>query len=316
MYALQKVLHALNSPFVILVLELKKKSAHQRWVCFFSRTDLDKFSIISSSIWHFDTIWLTFYVERLTAHHIKIIDNSCFHNRWPTSKTKLNENIFESKGGTLVFLGRHAACVFCVYRGSALGLRMRIFSENVNFGVNHSFNIEKLAIYSQTTLTWLNWIIVPLYEWCFFLFSLSVVNAINNHSVRYDRLDERESSALCDGYHEYKTLIYDKVSLWPDMWWSPVFKADNTGWVEVWHWGTLDIWWTEKGIPFIKWKKKLLQRFLWHLQPSRGVKKDLRNVLHSFLNATRNSDYSFAAFHFQYLCKMIVELHQTLQFPT
>ncbi len=26
------------------------------------------------------------------------MDHSCFHNHWPTSKTKLNENIFESKG--------------------------------------------------------------------------------------------------------------------------------------------------------------------------------------------------------------------------
>ncbi len=33
-------------------------------------------------------IWLTFYIERVRAHRIKIIDNSCFHNRWPTSKTK------------------------------------------------------------------------------------------------------------------------------------------------------------------------------------------------------------------------------------
>ncbi len=38
------------------------------------------------------------YVERVTAHCIKIIDNSCFHNHWPAPKTKLNENLFESKG--------------------------------------------------------------------------------------------------------------------------------------------------------------------------------------------------------------------------
>ncbi len=29
-----------------------------------------------------------FYVESVTAHHIKINDHSCFHNRWPNSKTK------------------------------------------------------------------------------------------------------------------------------------------------------------------------------------------------------------------------------------
>ncbi len=43
-------------------------------------------------------IWLTIYVERVTAHHIKLIDHSWFHNHLPTSKTKLNENLFESKG--------------------------------------------------------------------------------------------------------------------------------------------------------------------------------------------------------------------------
>ncbi len=30
-----------------------------------------------------------FYVESVTAHHIKINDHSCFHSRWPNSKTKL-----------------------------------------------------------------------------------------------------------------------------------------------------------------------------------------------------------------------------------
>ncbi len=28
-----------------------------------------------------------YYVESVTAHHIKINDNSCFHNCWPNSKT-------------------------------------------------------------------------------------------------------------------------------------------------------------------------------------------------------------------------------------
>ncbi len=52
-----------------------------------------------------------FYIERVTAHGIKIIDHSCFHNHWPASKTKLNENISESKGAPWC-LG--PACVFCV----------------------------------------------------------------------------------------------------------------------------------------------------------------------------------------------------------
>ncbi len=30
-----------------------------------------------------------FYVEKVTAHHIKRNDHSCFHNRLPNSKTKL-----------------------------------------------------------------------------------------------------------------------------------------------------------------------------------------------------------------------------------
>ncbi len=30
-----------------------------------------------------------FYVERVTAHHIKRNDHSCFHNRLPNSKMKL-----------------------------------------------------------------------------------------------------------------------------------------------------------------------------------------------------------------------------------
>ncbi len=30
-----------------------------------------------------------FYVESVTAHRIKRNDHSCFHNRWPKSKTKL-----------------------------------------------------------------------------------------------------------------------------------------------------------------------------------------------------------------------------------
>ncbi len=55
-----------------------------------------------------------FYVERVTAHAFKIIGHSCFITRWPTSKTKLNENIFETKGVPLVYRGPYAACLFCV----------------------------------------------------------------------------------------------------------------------------------------------------------------------------------------------------------
>ncbi len=42
---------------------------------------------------------LSYFLRREgdSAPH-KIIDHSCFHNHWPASKTKLNENLFESKG--------------------------------------------------------------------------------------------------------------------------------------------------------------------------------------------------------------------------
>ncbi len=54
-----------------------------------------------------------FYVERVKAHRIKINDYSCFHNRWPNSKTKLKlTHLWEQ--GVLVFRGPYAACVLCV----------------------------------------------------------------------------------------------------------------------------------------------------------------------------------------------------------
>ncbi len=45
-------------------------------------------SFLWRSVWRSRyMILLTFYVERVRKHRIKIIDH--FHNRWPTSKTKL-----------------------------------------------------------------------------------------------------------------------------------------------------------------------------------------------------------------------------------
>ncbi len=44
-----------------------------------------------------------FYVERVTAHRIKINDHSCFHNLWPNSKSKLKWKDFF--GASLVFRG-------------------------------------------------------------------------------------------------------------------------------------------------------------------------------------------------------------------
>ncbi len=53
-------------------------------------------------------------------HRIKIIDNSCFHNHWPASKTNLNESLFESKG-LLVFRGP-TQLVFSAYMEDRLCL--------------------------------------------------------------------------------------------------------------------------------------------------------------------------------------------------
>ncbi len=44
-------------------------------------------------------VWLTFYVEKVRAHRIKIIDHSCFHNRWSTAKTKLKWKPLWEQGG-------------------------------------------------------------------------------------------------------------------------------------------------------------------------------------------------------------------------
>ncbi len=46
-----------------------------------------------------------FYVERVTAHCIKINDHSCFHTLWQNSKIKLKLKHFGEQGGPLVFRG-------------------------------------------------------------------------------------------------------------------------------------------------------------------------------------------------------------------
>ncbi len=63
--------------------------------------------------WHDLTV---FYVERMTAHCVKLNDHSCFHNSWPNSKTKLKlKHIWEPGAREPC-----TACVLCVYGGSAL----------------------------------------------------------------------------------------------------------------------------------------------------------------------------------------------------
>ncbi len=46
-----------------------------------------------------------FYVERVTAHRIKINDYSCFHNLWPNSKTKLKWKYLWEQGVPWCFGG-------------------------------------------------------------------------------------------------------------------------------------------------------------------------------------------------------------------
>ncbi len=71
-------------------------------------------------------ILLSFYVERETAHRIKIIYHSCFHNHWPTSKTKLSENLFESKGAPWCFVGP-TLLAYSAYREDRLCVLLQIF---------------------------------------------------------------------------------------------------------------------------------------------------------------------------------------------
>ncbi len=63
------------------------------------------FLVSSKRLYDIHVTWLTdFYVERVTAHRIKI-DDSCFHNRWPNSKTKPKIKHLWEQGGPLVFRG-------------------------------------------------------------------------------------------------------------------------------------------------------------------------------------------------------------------
>ncbi len=87
-------------------------------------------------------IWLTFYVERVTAHHIKIIDHSCFHNRWPTSKTKLKWKHLWDQGGTMVFWGAlHSLRILLIWRiGSDIIASTGV---NSNLGLKWKQTVEK-----------------------------------------------------------------------------------------------------------------------------------------------------------------------------
>ncbi len=61
-----------------------------------------------------------FYIERVTAHCIKINDHLCFHKCWPNSKTKLQLKHLWKQGVPLVFQGPCAA--YSAYREDRLWL--------------------------------------------------------------------------------------------------------------------------------------------------------------------------------------------------
>ncbi len=44
-----------------------------------------------------------FYIERVTVHCIKIIDHSCFHYQWPTSKNETKWKALWEEGGLWCF---------------------------------------------------------------------------------------------------------------------------------------------------------------------------------------------------------------------
>ncbi len=79
-----------------------------------------------------------FCVWSLTAHRwIKINDHSCFHNRWPNSKTKLKwKHLWEPPG---VLGALRSLCILCIGRiGSGWVLRLRPPSPLLNAFGTHS----------------------------------------------------------------------------------------------------------------------------------------------------------------------------------
>ncbi len=59
-----------------------------------------------------------FYTEMVTTHRTKINDHSCFHNRWPNSKTKLKWKHIWEHGGPWCF---GALCSLCILRIGTIG---------------------------------------------------------------------------------------------------------------------------------------------------------------------------------------------------
>ncbi len=60
-----------------------------------------------------------FYIESVTAHHIKINYHSCFHNSWPNSKTKLKIKTSLRARGPPGVSG--ALCNLCILRIGRIG---------------------------------------------------------------------------------------------------------------------------------------------------------------------------------------------------
>ncbi len=66
----------------------------------------DSFSFLSKRLNDIHVTWFDwFYVERVTAHRIKMNDYSCFHNLWPNSKTKLKWKYLWEQGAPWCFGG-------------------------------------------------------------------------------------------------------------------------------------------------------------------------------------------------------------------
>ncbi len=59
------------------------------------------------------------YVESVTAHRIKRNDHSCFHSRWPNSKTKLKLKHLWEQGGPWCF-GGPTQLAYSAYREDRL----------------------------------------------------------------------------------------------------------------------------------------------------------------------------------------------------
>ncbi len=121
---------------------LKKRSNSQ---VLFNRTMKDQESIISSCICvGRDCMTFTshdladFYIESVTVHRIKINDHSCFYNRWPNSKTKLNyiKTFLRARGPPGVLRALRSLRILRIGR---IGAAVTVFFLSSIIGVNRPY---------------------------------------------------------------------------------------------------------------------------------------------------------------------------------